>query len=645
MKIKSIILITMTMIFLLASCGEDVNSEVVKEEVVKTDEIDKIDKTLDEVLLKQYIARRYDKDVDKINEVDYLRLREEEYIELDNSYVNLIYNLNTIAPKVKFLKIYKDSGVFKEDETKVFTELLYLQAVDIYCAEGFEDVVFVNGLNYAQLRVDYETSSLPRESINHANALEGDIVTYARYKKDGMVYEHLDSNVVYSVDGEDYVKSKLFVSKEEYDKENGKENLLQTFDTKRLQYNDETLFLKDVNFDGDDEVIVKIGTFGGKGFTRYSCYLYNQGQYEINESFAEYQNLALDSENKRLISANNGSSNTETWHEVEYINGIFETTGGVSLSYYYEELKTKVTIDYGESFLVDDIDDLNIDYLTYRNLEHFDVVEDFVKDRYGPHEFTVKEKSFDDISFVNEYPRISVSIEVEENVKNYLPKTAFENQDIIPNKIITYSKYEKDNMVFEEFVTDELVDNDKGYGYKSKIIVSKINDDKRELLQVFDSLVFHIRDSSEDNIKVLDVNFDGEEDFLTYYGSVGSQAANVYNCYIYENGEYVYYKEFSNILNPSIDRANKRIYSNSRGSASTRYYNIFKYIDKKFVATDELICELVDDDKAIYTETRDLLTNPVQKVYSYEDYTWEKLISMLYRRGYWHLDNYNWDLE
>ncbi len=645
MKIKSIMLITVTMIFLLASCGEkeNVNSEiqpevVVKEDVVKTDEINK---TLDEELLKQYIAKRYGKEVDKINEVDYARLREEEYIELDNSFVNLIYNLNTTAPKVIFLKIYKDNGVLTEEETKVFNELLYLQAVDIYCAEGFEDVNFANGLNYAQLRVDFETSSLPKESINHANTLDGDIVTYARYKKDGMVYEHLDSNVLYSVDGEDFVKSKLFVSKEE----DSKENLLQTFDTKRLQFNDETLFLKDVNFDGHDDVIVEIGNFGGKGFERYSGYLYNQGQYEINESFLEYQNLALDSENKRLISSANGSSNTETWYEVEYLNGNFETTGGVSLSYYYEDGKTKVTIDYEESFLVDDIDDLNINYLSYGNLEHFDVDEDFVKDQYGPREFTVKEKSFDDISFVNEYPRISVSIEVEENVKRYLPKTAFENQDIIPDNITTYNKYEKDNILFEEFVTDELIDNDEGYGYKSKIIVSKINDDKRELLQVFDSLVFRIRDSSEDNIEVLDVNFDGEEDFLTYYGLVGNQVANAYNCYIYENGEYVYHKEFYNIFNPSIDKENKRIYSNSRGSSNTRYYTIFKYIDKKFVATDELICEIVGDDKAIYTETRDLLTNPVKKVCSYEDYSWEEWSGMFYSGGYWHLDNYNGDLE
>ncbi len=200
-------------------------------------------------------------------------------------------------------------------------------------------------------------------------------------------------------------------------------------------------------------------------------------------------------------------------------------------------------------------------------------------------------------------------------------------------------------MVFEEFVTDELVDNDEGYGYKSKIIVSKINDDKRELLQVFDSLVFHIRDSSEDNIEVLDVNFDGEEDFLIYYGSVGNQAANVYNCYIYENGEYVYQKEFTNILNPSIDRENKRIYGNSRGSANTRYYTIVKYIDKKFVATDELMCEIFGDDKAIYTETRDLITNPVKKVYSYEDYSREEMSGMFYSGGYWHLDKYSWNFE
>ncbi len=229
--------------------------------------------------------------------------------------------------------------------------------------------------------------------------------------------------------------------------------------------------------------------------------------------------------------------------------------------------------------------------------------------------------------------------------ENIIPETAFENQYIIPDNTISYAKYEKDNMVFEEFVTDELIDNDEGYGYRSKIMVSKINDGKSELLQVFDSLAFHIRDSSYENFEVLDMNFDGYDDFVVYFGSVGNQYATVYNCFIYENGEYVYHPEFRNVLNPSIDRENKRIYSNSRGSANTRYYSIFKYIDKTFVATDELICELVDDDKGIYTETRDLHTNPVKKVYSYEDYSRDDLYDMFYSGGYWNLESYNWYLE
>ncbi len=375
---KKIILILC--LILLTSCtNNSENNNVVefKSISLQNSELKNVYKEYRRVerIRENFTAKFVEKNINELNDLDYAKLRNEEYIELKDGFVDLLPFMNTIAPNVKYLKIDMGSGSFTKEQIEDLTKLNNLEALEIYAPDGFEDISFIDKYSYVSLSFDSEKNKFPRSA--EVYGLKGDIISYTKYKKDGMAYELIDSNETYEGEYDTYIKSKMLVSKIIDDEgDQVKLELVQTIEPERFfEWTSKAFYLEDVNFDGYDDIVIQIGHQGGKGIIMYSCYLYDNGEYIHNPSFSEFPYLSIDKENKKLRSWVQNSASSSTEWIVEYKNGEFREISEVS-GVFDNEDNLIVRIDGGEPFIVDNYDERwhDGDY----EFENFSVVDDFV---------------------------------------------------------------------------------------------------------------------------------------------------------------------------------------------------------------------------------------------------------------------------
>lgn len=76
----------------------------------------------------------------------------------------------------------------------------------------------------------------------------------------------------------------------------------------------------------------------------------------------------------------------------------------------------------------------------------------------------------------------------------------------------------------------------------------------------------------------VDINFDGTLDLMLYFGTVGNQCAAMYDCYVFDEGQFLACRNFSRLMNPRIDKENQLIIMHSRGSASSYEETAFRVV-------------------------------------------------------------------
>ncbi len=387
-------IILMLCLILLTSCtnnSENNNAVAQKSVSIQNSEAKKSISTLNsatmnifkehrrvERISENFTAKFVEKNVNELNDLDYAKLRNEEYIELKDGFVDLLPFMNRIAPNVKYLKIDTGSGSFTKEHIEDLTQInqYHLDAVEIYAPEGFEDISFIDRYSYVSLSFDSEKNKFPRSAEDYG--LKGDIISYTKYIKDGMVYELIDSNETYKGEYDTYIKSKMLVSKIIDDEgDQVKFELVQTIEPERFfEWTSEAFYLEDVNFDGYDDIVIQIGHQGGKGTIMYSGYLYDNGEYMHNQSFSEFPYLSIDKENKKLHSwVRNSASGMSEWI-VEYKDGEFREISELSWVLDNED-NLIVRIDGGEPVVVDNYDERWYEWLRDYEFENFSVVDDF----------------------------------------------------------------------------------------------------------------------------------------------------------------------------------------------------------------------------------------------------------------------------
>ena len=98
-------------------------------------------------------------------------------------------------------------------------------------------------------------------------------------------------------------------------------------------------------------------------------------------------------------------------------------------------------------------------------------------------------------------------------------------------------------------------------------------------------------------LHVADVNFDGYKDVIILNDFGGAHGNTWYNCWLWnpETSSFVEAKPFTDICNPALDPEKKCIYSTGGSGASNHRWDIYQFIDGKFVVTNRLSYEMTND--------------------------------------------------
>jgi hypothetical protein len=147
-------------------------------------------------------------------------------------------------------------------------------------------------------------------------------------------------------------------------------------------------------------------------------------------------------------------------------------------------------------------------------------------------------------------------------------------------------------------------------------------------------------------LHVTDVNFDGYKDVIILNSFSGAHSNTWYDCWLWnqKTSSFVKSESFSDICNPALNPEKKYIYSTGGSSAFSQDWDIYQYIDGKFVVTNNL--SYVENDKGYHFTEQKLVNGKMKplrddliKAGSFNDalsaagYTGDKL---------WKLDNPRW---
>lgn len=148
-----------------------------------------------------------------------------------------------------------------------------------------------------------------------------------------------------------------------------------------------------------------------------------------------------------------------------------------------------------------------------------------------------------------------------------------------------------------------------------------------------------------------DVNFDDKNDILICLGHFGNQGAIAYKCFLDIDGAFVHCPSFTEIANPSMDKANQAIRSYWRNSAASHGWGIYKYLEDEFIMTECLTEEAhLDKNEALVWTWKDEIW--VNNRWLVRDYVTEKnfdsetMNNKFYGSdSYWGIDQEWWQMN
>lgn len=151
-------------------------------------------------------------------------------------------------------------------------------------------------------------------------------------------------------------ESKVFVSKLNSKGIYRLEQVLENPYNDGQAWNNENLYLIDVNFDNIKDVVVENGNYGAQGLLRYTVFLWENGKYRINDSFTEIENPSIDYKNKYILGSwrNNAASHGHAMYR--FINNKYEIYK--TLNIFWEASEEEDGEPYICKYVVEEWDDM-----------------------------------------------------------------------------------------------------------------------------------------------------------------------------------------------------------------------------------------------------------------------------------------------
>ena len=173
-------------------------------------------------------------------------------------------------------------------------------------------------------------------------------------------FQIIDGNRCYELVTGEYQEysreSKVFVSKLDSKGIYQLEQVLENPYNDGEAWNNENLYLIDVNFDNVKDVLVENGHYGNQGLLRYTVFLWKDGKYEINDSFTEIENPSIDYKNKYILGSwrNNAASHGNAMYR--FRNNKYEIYK--MLNIFWTESEKEGEEPYIGKYVVEEWDDM-----------------------------------------------------------------------------------------------------------------------------------------------------------------------------------------------------------------------------------------------------------------------------------------------
>ena len=295
-----------------------------------------------DLAVKESIERYFDKSIDELTAEDFYELSRLQSFSIHayTTDVMTLRDLPELFPELRYISLafsWFNEANLSLEACAILEEMESLRAVDIYSA-ALPSLSFVKRLPYVSLRYPEETYMSSENNLAEASVLgqefieslmTGHIKEYIKVADGDRVYELIVTDYEIN-DGSEFdfwYEAKVFVSEKREDEY----YFLYSYEvTGRIGNASGGLILKDINFDGQKDILVSLGHFGNQAFVKFTCFLKKNETYELNKSFSKITNPSLDMQNQQVLSTWRNWSASHSWAMYSYICGEFIETDSLT---------------------------------------------------------------------------------------------------------------------------------------------------------------------------------------------------------------------------------------------------------------------------------------------------------------------------
>lgn len=267
--------------------------------------------------VKEEVERYFNRTTDQLTEIDLKTLSQVNSLVVVET-VETLKDLPNLFPNLRYLKITCSDSMPVTD-WNILEDMESLRALTL-SAKNTDNLEFVKNLPY--LEISYPDNESLSEQNNLAffsvlgmdfinSNIDGSPLKLIRISDDNGIYEMVLTDAVYQAEFFSSQERKIFVSQHNGDNFVCRNildgtNIIGDFASNRLH-------IRDVNFDGKDDILVDNGHFGNQGLVTYTCFLNTGGAYEKNESFTDISNPAIDVKNEKILSVWRNWAASHSW--------------------------------------------------------------------------------------------------------------------------------------------------------------------------------------------------------------------------------------------------------------------------------------------------------------------------------------------